>query len=145
MLCVNNYTQEYIDKCRLKVGLQLSTYKGLLETVQGQTMADETSVNAAIESFNPVFYNNMVLILETLFAQRTIGSEKKDRNALNEVRIMSNSMMHNNNVLTADNTIEYASENSVLKYRLGDEIRLDETGFLTLFDAFFAEMESKFV
>ena len=39
-------------------------------------------------------------------------------------RMLSNSMMNNNNIMTADNTIKYKPENSIVKYQPGDEIKL---------------------
>lgn len=145
MLCVNNYTQKYIDGCRLRVNLQLSTYKKLVTTAGNQIGTNETPLNAAIESFEPMFYNNMVLILDALFVHRTRAIEKKDGNPLNEVRMMCNSMMHNNNIMCADNTIKLNPTKSVLKYQAGDEIKLNEADFLLIFKAFFAEIESKYL
>jgi hypothetical protein len=53
MLSMNNYTQEYIDKCRLKVDSQLSTYRNLVTTAREQAGADNPLLNNAIESFEP--------------------------------------------------------------------------------------------
>lgn len=53
--------------------------------------------------------------------------------------------MHNNGVLRKDSTIKYDPATSVLKYHVGEEIRLDEAGFLLLLEAFLAELERKFV
>jgi len=47
--------------------------------------------------------------------------------------------------MTADRTIRFSPENSILKLRVGDEIRLTEPDFLHLFKAYFAELEARFV
>ena len=145
MLCANNYTQKYIDACRSRVNLQLSIYKNLVTTARNQVGKNEKSLNSAIESFDSVFFNNMVLLLDALFVHRTRAIEKKDGNPLNEVRIMCNSMMHNNNIMCADNTIKLNPAKSVLKYKVGDEIKLREADFLLIFKAFFAEIEGKYL
>ena len=54
-------------------------------------------------------------------------------------------MMNNNNIMTADNTIKYKPENSIVKYQPGDEIKLKQEDFLKLSKAFFAEIESKYL
>ena len=53
--------------------------------------------------------------------------------------------MNNNNIFTADNTIKYKSENSVVKYNPDDEIKLKQGDFVKLFKTFFAEIESKYL
>jgi hypothetical protein len=75
---------------------------------------------------------------------RTRAIEGKDGNPLNEVRMLCDSILHNHAVLCADKTIKYKPETSVLGFRIGDEIRLDETQFLLLFKSFFSELERKF-
>jgi hypothetical protein len=67
MLCINNFTQKYIDECRLKVNLQLSTYKNLVTTARKQVGANNALLNSAIESFEPNFFNNMALVLDNYF------------------------------------------------------------------------------
>ena len=75
---------------------------------------------------------------------RTRAIEGKDGNPLNEVRLLCTSILRNHGVFCADKTIKYTPETSVLKLRIGDEIRLDEARFLQLVDAFFAELRRKF-
>ena len=145
MLCVNNYTQKYIDECRSKVAAQVSAYQTLVTAVRNQAATDIPLVNAAIEAFEPHFFNNMVLALECYFVHRARVMEKKDGNPLNEVRMLCNSMMNNNNRMCADKTIKFDPAKSVLKYQIGDEIRLNEADFIRLSSAYFAEIESKYL
>jgi len=63
MLCVNNYTQQYIDECRTRVAEQLSAYQTLVAAARNHPATDEPLLNAAIEAFEPHFFNNMVLAL----------------------------------------------------------------------------------
>ena len=72
MLCINNYTKKYINECRSKVDLQLSTYNILVTTARKQVSGNETQLNVAIESFEPNFFNNMVLVLDNYFSNSNI-------------------------------------------------------------------------
>ncbi len=108
-------------------------------------MTDEPLLNTAIETFEPHFFNNMVLTLDSYFVHRARAIEKKDGNPLNEVRMLCNSMMNNNNMMCADKTIKFDPAKSVLKYGVGDEIKLNEADFILLSSAFFAEIESKYL
>ena len=47
--------------------------------------------------------------------------------------------------MCADKSIKLNTAKSILKYRIGDEIKLNEANFLLLFKAFFAEIESKYL
>jgi hypothetical protein len=145
MLSMNNYTQKYIDECCLKVNLQLSTYKNLVTTARKQVGDNNALLNSVIESFEPNFFNNMVIVLDSYFCHRSRTLEKKDGNPLNEVRILCNSMMNNNNKMLADKTIKFVPDKSVLKYKVGDEIKLNEDDFILISKAFFAEIESKYL
>ena len=99
----------------------------------------------ATEAFEATFFNNMVLILDHLFVNRLRTIEGKDGNPLNEVRVMSESMLNCKNTLTPDKSIKLSPTKSVLKYDVGDEIKLNEQDFLRLSEAFFAEIERKYV
>jgi hypothetical protein len=133
---MNNYSQEYIDECRAAIDAQVAAYKKLVAVVRDR---------AAVQAFEPVFFNNMVLALENYFVHRSRGIEGKDGNPLNEVRVLCSSMMSNKGIMSADKTIRLKPEKSLLKYQVGDEIKLSEGDFLLLSKSFFAEIESKYV
>lgn len=132
MLGIKTYTQDYIDACRSRVESQLGTYRNLAATVP---------VDPAFES---VFFNNMVLSLDSYFTHRLRGIEGKDGNPLNEVRVLCKSMTENGDRMTEDPTIRMNPATSVLHHEVGDTIRLGEQDFRLLSKAFFAEIESRF-
>ena len=87
MLCIISYKQKYINECKSKVEYQISTYKNLVAIGGNQKGAGKASLDTAIESFEPVFVNNMVLVPDTYSCHRSRTIELKDGNPLNEVRI----------------------------------------------------------
>lgn len=139
MLCMNSYTQEYIDGCRTRLDAQLAAYNNLIAAARAAN-----NTQPAIDAFEPIFFNNLVFMLDQFFVHRTRALELKDGNPLNEVRVICNSLLNNNGKLTADKTIRLNPANSILKYKVGDEIRLTEDDFVRLSDAFFAEIQIKF-
>ena len=153
MLGMSRYAQEYIDACRSRVDSDLSAYRNLIAAVGHQPASDQR--NSAVEAFEAAFFNNMVLLLDYFFVHRLRGIEGKDGNPLNEVRVMSNSMLQNENIMSTsyprsmpsalgDKSIKLSPEKSVLKHQLGDEIKLTEADFLRISEAFFEEIERKF-
>lgn len=138
MLGVSTYSQDYIDACRAAVDAQLAAYAELA----GATAAGD---GAAIAAFEPRFLNHMLLALDCYFCHRLRGKEGKDGNPLNEVRVLGNSIMHGDGVLTADKTIKLTAATSVLGLEYGDPIRLSADDFARLAAAFFAELERRFV
>ena len=145
MLCVNNFTKHYVNKCRTKVGVQVSAYHALVGTVIKQAGANKPNVSAAIEAFEPHFFDNLVLAVEGYFVHRSKAIEKKDGNPLNEVRMLSASLMNNNGKMATDETIKLDAANSVVKYNIGDKIKLTEADFTRLSSAFFVEIENKYL
>ncbi len=141
MLAVKTYAQDYVDECRSRMEAQLAAYKSLVSSA-GKDKASTT--RSAVESFAPLFFNNLILVLDNYFVHRTRAIEGKDGNPLNEVRMLCNSILRNHGVLCADKTIKYRPETSVLKLRTGDEIRLNEAQFVLLFKSFFYEIQHKF-
>ena len=145
MLCVNKYPQDYVDRCRSRVKQQLGAYRDLIATATSRDKTKDPKISAAVESFEPVFFNNMVLVLDTYFVHRSRTIEGKDGNALNEVRVLCNSIQENHSVFGADKAIKLKPDTSVLKLKLGDPIALNEADFSRLSKAFFDEIERKFV
>jgi hypothetical protein len=61
-----------VDTCRSGIEAQLSAYKSL-------------KLNSSVGSgFEPLFLNNLIVVLDRLFVHRTRAREGKDGNPLNE-------------------------------------------------------------
>jgi len=142
---MKNYTQDYIDACRPRIPTALAAYRCLDEANSKSDVARDGRRNCASETFETTFFNNMVLLLDYLFVHRLRMVDGKDGNPLNEVRILCNSMLHNNSILTEDTQIKLSPTRSVLKCQFGEAIKLNEADFLLLYKAFFAEIESKYL
>jgi len=135
MLGASSYPQAYVDACRDRVALQLKTYRALIKTAK----------QPAVDAFEPVFFSNLVLVLEVSFVHRLRGREGKDGNPLNEVRMMATSLLVHDGVMTADTTIKYKAAQAVVGCEIGEKIALGEADFVKLSKAFFAEIEAKYV
>jgi hypothetical protein len=129
MLSVKQFTKEYISSCKKKIKADTEAFKKLASPT---------------DAFENTYFNNMVLILETMFIHRMRGQEGKDGNPLNEVRMIANSILNNSNKLLDDNTIKDNTEKSILKIRLNQEINLSSIDFIKLSGAYFNEIEKKF-
>lgn len=134
MLGMRNYTQDYVDAHRKRVDADLVAYRAAT-AAGGEALAD----------FEPVFFNNMVLALEASFVHRLRVVEGKDGNPLNEVRALATSLLENGGVLAVEKSMRLKPETSVLGLQAGDQIAIDETSFVKLADAFFTEVEKRFV
>jgi hypothetical protein len=93
----------------------------------------------------PLLLNNMTLVLDRYFVHRLRVVTGKDGNPLNEVELMSDSLMNNDGVLRGNNVIKLIPDQSVVKLNIGDRIKLSAAQFERLSKAFFAEIESKFL
>jgi hypothetical protein len=145
MLGRKNYTQEEIDQGKKALDQQLVAYQELVQAVTSQ--ASDQKINAAFESFEAHFFNNLTLVMDRYFVHRLPGAdyEGKDGNPLNEVRILCDSLMNNHGIMRGDKQIKLTPERSVLKLNIGDSIQLSEEDFERLSAAFFAELERRFL
>ena len=139
MLGMRNYTQDHLNVTRRRIDAQLSAYQALAAATEAGPAAEE------LATFAPVFFNNMVLALDAAFIHRLRVVEGKDGNPLNEVRSLASSLLDNDGILTIEKSLKLKPDTSVLGLQAGDRIALDETAFAKLADAFFAEIEKKFV
>jgi hypothetical protein len=142
MLGRKDYTREELDHAKTAVNQQLAAYKKLVRAIDP---ASDSKVSAALEAFEPLFYNHMTLALDRYFVHRIRVVSGKDANALNEVELLAESVMNNDGVLRDNKVIKIVPEESVLKLNVGDRIKLTAAQFERLAKAFIGEIESKFV
>lgn len=142
MLAANTYPKDYVAACRTNIDRQLSAYRKLVKVVQGQQ--PDASLQNTASAFDLLFFRNLIVVLDAMFVHRTRAREGKDGNPLNEVRMLSESVLNSGGVLAANSTIKYNPSKSVLGLSVGDEIQVGEPGFKKLAQAFFAEIEAKF-
>jgi hypothetical protein len=140
MLGRKNFTQEEIDHARAAIAAQVAAYKTLTKAVG----ADKKG-GAALETFEPLFFNNLALALDRYFVHRIRPVTGKDGNPLNELEIISESLMNNKGVMAASKVIKLVPEQSVVKLGVGDSIALSLDQFESLSAAFFEELERKFL
>ena len=129
MLGVKAYPNDYIKSCRARVNADLASYR---------------SLSAPSADFAASYFNNLVLVLDVMFVHRLRTVEGKDGNAMNEVRVLVDSLLLHGGVFTADKSIKLVPSRSVLGLEFGDNIALSEAQFVRLFEAFFHEIEAKF-
>jgi hypothetical protein len=143
MLGRKDYTQEELDQATSAIRQQLAAYKKLVKALDGT--GEDPQVAAALESFEPLLFNNMTLVLDRYFVHRLRMTTGKDGNPINEVELLADSLMNNGGRLRGNNVIKYKPEESVLKLEPGDEIEIDAAQFERLSKAFLAELDARFV
>ena len=143
MLGRKDYTREEIDNARAAVRRQLAAYDNIASAAGDEPTG--TKVRAALEPFEALFFNNMVVVLDRYFVHRIRPVTGKDGNPLNEVELLCDSLINNNGVFRGNNVIKYVPEKSVLQTGIGDVIQLTQEDFRRLAAAFFADLESKFL
>jgi hypothetical protein len=136
------YTKEELDDCRTAVARQLAAYNKLAKAAKATT---DKKVTSALEAFEAHFFNNMALVLDRFFVHRLRTVTGKDSNPLNEVEMLSDSLINNKGILRGNNVIKFVPDQSVVKLEIGDPIRLTEEQFKRLSTAFLAEIERRFL
>jgi hypothetical protein len=140
MLGRKTYTREELENARTVVDAQLAAWRALAEAADGSP-----KTAAALEAIEPLLFNNMALVLDRYFVHRLRSVTGKDGNPLNEVELLSESLMNNDGVLRGNNVVKFVPERSVTGLEPGQRIRLGADEFERLARAFLADLEAKFV
>ena len=137
MLGMKTYERGYVNACRAKIDADVRAFK-----------------RSGAKGLETTFFNNLVLKMEYMFVHRFSGIEGKDGNPLNEVRVLCNSILLNEGKLQVEKLpgwpnsavagLKLPPDTSVLKLRVGDEVKVSEADFARLAKAFFAEIETKY-
>ncbi len=139
MLGVKNYTQAYIDDCRERIDADVAAYRDVVTAATKGGAGDKV-----LATFEARYFNDMVVLLDALFVHRLRTVEGKDGNPMNEVRVLTNSLLNEHGVMTPEKSIKLVPEKSVLGLAFGDEIKLTEDAFMRLSRAYFTEIAAKF-
>ncbi len=138
MLGRKRYSRREIDRARLALGTQLAAYTRLVDVASTQRM------RAALEVFEPQFFNGLLLTVDRCFVHRARAVTGKGVTPLNEVELICESLMNNGGVLRGNRVIAYLPELAILGLAIGERIQLSAQQFERLSAAFFAELEEKF-
>jgi hypothetical protein len=139
MLAVTSYSEVYVQLTAAKLDEQLAAYGALAAAVKGNAKAE-----AALAAFAPGYFNAMLLALDHHFMHRMRGAEGKDGNPLNEVRMLSDSIMEHDGVLKENKTIKYKAEKAAAGVAVGQRIALNAQQFEALAKAYIAELGKRF-
>jgi hypothetical protein len=143
MLGRKDYTREEFDHGKTAIDSQLAAYRQLAVALDNDTV--EEKVRSAQEDFEAQFFNTLVLALDRWYVHRLRGVTGKDGNPLNEVELIVESLMNNGGFFRGNNVVKYVPEQSVVKLKPGDKIRLTADDFERLSAAFFQDLERKYV
>jgi hypothetical protein len=141
MLGRKDYTQDELDAAARAVAAPVSAYNKLAKAADA---AADSQVARALEAMEPLLFNNLALALDRRFVHRLRMVVGKQTNPLNELELISESLMNNDGVLRGNNVIKYDPEQSVAKLNLGERIRLTVAQFDTLSNAVLTDVERRF-
>jgi hypothetical protein len=141
MLGRKDYTKQELDNATAAVDRQVAAYKNLAKAVEDSR---DPKAQSGLAAFEPLFANTMTMVLDRYFVHRLRQVTGKDGNPLNEVEMLTESLMNNDGALRGNNVIKYTPEASVLKLNIGDRIRPGMAAFDRLAKAFLADIERKF-
>jgi hypothetical protein len=142
MLGRKDYTKSELDHAKAAVAEELRTYSALDRAVRA---TKDAKAVAALEAFEPVLFNSLVLALDRSFVHRVRPVAGKDSNPLNEVELVSESLLASDGAFRPGTVIKYKRDQSVLGLEDGDRIELTPATFEALAAAFFGDLEAKFV
>jgi hypothetical protein len=132
-----SYPAAYVQAARDEIAAQVQAYRDLVGAASKASGMSLTRIDAALATFEPAFFNNLLLALELRFVQRAKGG-----GPLDEVRLLATALSNHGGVLAADPATSYDAGQSVLGLDVGDRVALNADDFATLSAAFLAEIEA---
>jgi hypothetical protein len=141
MLGRKDYTKDELATATKTVNDTVAAYKKLAKAVEA---SGDAKAKAALEAFEPVLANDLVLAIDRLFVHRIRNVTGKDNNPLNEVELVTESILAGT-PFTTNNVLKYVPEESVTGLKPGDKVQLTAAEFEALAKAYLADIKSKFV
>lgn len=143
MLGRKDYSPDEVASAKAVIAAQIAAFRTLAHAVDAAP--SDPGVSSAVEELEPILFTTMVLVLDRFFVHRVRMVAGKDGNPLNEVELLAESIIGNEGVLESMSPIRYVPADSTLGLEVGDRIRLSADQFEKLADAFFDELERRFV
>jgi hypothetical protein len=84
-------------------------------------------------------FNNLVLVLNQIFCHRDKATEREDVNPPEDVQVHADSRRDHGDKSCENEKVKAAPDKSVLRFKVGDEIKFGEEGFVNIYKAFFPE------
>src|SRR3954469_15273144 len=131
MLGRKTFTQQEIDDAAASLDAQLAAYKRL----DGEALA----------AFEPLFFNHLALALDRRFVHRLRSVTGKGATPLNELELVTESLMNNDGIFRGNNVIKDDPEATVLRLSPGDRIALRQDDFERLSAGVIAELREKYL
>jgi hypothetical protein len=140
MLGRKDYTKDELAHATKTVNDTVAAYKKLAKAVEA---SGDSKARAALEAFEPVLFRDLTLTLDRLFVHRIRKVAGNDNNPLNEVELITESILAGA-PFTTNNVLRYVPEESVTGLKPGDRIDLTADEFERLARAFLADIKAKF-
>lgn len=139
MLGRKTYEPEELAQARKAVDDEVKAYKKVAKAAAGDAAAV-----SALAAFEPLLVNGLIMMLDRFFIHRVRPVVGKDPNPLNEVEVLTESLL-SGTTLKTNKVIKWAPDQMVLGLEDGDPIDLTVAQFEKLAKAFFAELEARFI
>ena len=130
MLGRNSYTSDELESCR-------DNADALLAAWQANEVEDTTLEN--------LVFNQAVVALDAWFVHRLRTMEGQDGNAMNEVRVLADSIVANDGVLRVEGPIRWEPDRTRLGFALGEEVLVTADGYERLAAAYLDAIGDTFV
>ncbi len=125
-----SYTPDELESCR-------DAADGLLAAWQANGVEDETLEN--------LVFTQAVVALDAWFVHRLRDMEGVDGNAMNEVRVLADSVVANDGVLRVEGPLAWVPERTVLGLAVGDDVMVTADGYERLAAAYLDAISDTFV
>jgi len=136
MLAQGTYDADYIADCRAQVESDIAAFDSASVENEGD--------DHAVDDLEVSYFGALLLALELRFVRREREPGAKV-GALDEVRLVADSLMTNGGRLLEPDGFTLDPASSVLGLRPGDDIVVRYADFVRLSRAFFAELESRYL
>lgn len=136
------FTTDEIARAKAVIDAQLKAYRAVADAAE--ISPNDEDLNEAVDYFNSMFFNNLVLVLDRFFVDRDRSVVGTAPNPLNELEMICDSLMYNDGVFRTDTDAAYSVDDSMLNFAPGQRIILDVDEFTRLSAAVFVELDERF-